>query len=358
MRITVLAYVETEGDKPDVVVEHVVGALRSSGHDVSALCVHADVNRLIAGLRRRQPDLVFNLAEMFGDDWFGDIPLAGLLGLLGLRYTGGGPGEFYLGGDKVLAKKLLAQEGVPSPRYAVFTRDSVPEISSRLRMPLFVKPARMDASLGIDRRCVVYDTRALMRRVVSIQDTFDDAAMAEEYIDGREFFVGVLGNVEPVALPPIEVDFSGLPAGAPRVLSRKAKFETTSTEYQGTRSVVADIPDELRERLQLISINAYRALRVRDYGRVDLRVTESGDIYVLEVNPSCYLERTSEFATAAQAAGIDYPTLVQRIVDLAVERHGRGSVQRRLCFTASPILHLIDGAAQRSKTAGRRVARG
>ena len=148
---------------------------------------------------------------------------------------------------------------------------------------------------------------ALMERVTAIRKELNDSALAEEYIEGREFYVGVLGNGQPKALPPIEVDFTGFPEGVPKVLDSKAKWDEGSKEYKGTKSVLANLPDELRARLQKVAVDAFRALRVRDYGRVDLRLTDTGDIYVLEVNASCYLERSSEFAMSAAAAGLDYP---------------------------------------------------
>jgi D-alanine-D-alanine ligase len=134
--------------------------------------------------------------------------------------------------------------------------------------------------------------------------------------------VGVVGNAQPQVLPPIEVDFSGLPEGAPRIMTGKAKWKTRSAEYKGTKTVLADLPDELRAKVQRVALGAYRALRVRDYGRVDMRVTDTGEIYVLEVNASCYLEKDSELAMAARAAGMSHVQLVNEIVDLAVERLG------------------------------------
>ena len=187
-------------------------------------------------------------------------------------------------------------------------------------MPLFVKPLRSDASLGIGGKSLVHDAVALMERVAAIHKELDDSALAEEYIDGREFYVGVLGNGQPKALPPVEVDFTGFPEGVPKVMDSKAKWDERSKEYKGTKSVIATLPDELRARLQKVAVDAYRALRVRDYGRVDLRLTDTGDIYVLEVNASCYLEKSSEFAMAAAASGMDYPRLIERIVNLATER--------------------------------------
>src|SRR5262249_39969002 len=148
-----------------------------------------------------------------------------------------------------------------------------------------------------------------------------DAALAEEYIEGREFYVSVLGNQNPQAFPPIEMDFSELPNGKPHVLDDRAKWQKNTAEYKGTKAVLADIPDELRARLHKASLDAYRALRVRDYGRIDLRLTPTNEVYVIEVNASCYLEEGSEFATASAAAGIDYPALINKIVDLAMERN-------------------------------------
>jgi D-alanine-D-alanine ligase len=322
VKITVLTYLDDgENSKDyDPVVPQVARTLRKLGHRVSVLGVHGDVKRLVAGLARRKPDLVFNLMEMFGDNVFGDIPVTGLLDLLGVDYTGSGPGELYLSQDKGLTKKLLAFEDILYPRFAVFSRDTAFETGGNLRMPLFVKPLRSDASLGIGGKSLVQDWTGLMDRVSAIRKELDDAALAEEFIDGREFYVGVVGNSQPKALPPVEIDFTGFPEGVPKVMDSKAKWDERSKEYKGTRSVLAQLPDELRARLQKVAVDAYRALRVRDYGRVDIRLTDTGEIYVLEVNASCYLEKNSEFAMAAGAAGMDYLRLIERIVDLAVAR--------------------------------------
>jgi D-alanine-D-alanine ligase len=327
MNITVLTYLDSEDENSkdyEAVVPQVARTLRNLGHRVSVLGAHGDVKRLIAGLSRRRPELVFNLMEMFGDNVFGDIPVTGLLDLLGLRYTGSGPGELYLSQDKGLTKKLLAFDGILYPRFAVFSKQQGSfETGGNLRMPLFVKPLRSDSSLGIGGKSLVHDAVALMERVTAIRKELNDSALAEEYIEGREFYVGVLGNAQPKALPPVEVDFTGFPEGVPKVLDSKAKWDEGSEEYKGTKSVLANLPDELRARLQKVAVDAFRALRVRDYGRVDLRLTDTGDIYVLEVNASCYLERSSEFAMAAGAAGLDYPRLIERIVNLTLERYGK-----------------------------------
>ena len=326
MKITVLTYLDSKNENSkdyEAVVPQVAKALRSLGHRVSILGSHGNVKRLTAGLSRRKPDLVFNLMEMFGENIFGDIPVAGLLDLCGLKYTGSGPGELYLSQDKGLTKKLLAFEDILYPRFLVFSRGEAFETGGNLRMPLFVKPLRSDSSLGIGGKSLVHDAVALMERVAYIRKELNDSALAEEYIEGREFFVGVLGNAQAKALPPVEVDFTGFPEGVPKVLDSKAKWDERSKEYKGTKSVLANLPDELRARLQKVAVDAYRALRVRDYGRVDIRLTDTGEIYVLEVNASCYLERSSEFAMSAAAAGMDYPQLIERIIQLALERYGK-----------------------------------
>ncbi len=325
MKITILTYLEKETDeKYDAVVDQVADALRPAGHNVSVLGVHGDVKKLIVGLARRKPDLVFNLMEMFGDNLQGDVAVAGMLDLIGVPHTGGGAGEYYLQQDKALSKKLLAYEGILYPKYAVFGNNADLETGGNLHMPLFVKPLRGEASMGIEVKSLVKDSRELMKRVTMIHEQFNDAALAEEYVEGREFYVGILGNANPQAFPAIEMDFSGLPEGEPHFLDRKAKFSERSKRYKGTKAILAQIPEELQARLQKVSVEAYRAVRARDYGRVDLRLTPVGEIYVIEVNASCYLENESEFAVAGKAAGIEYPDLVGRIVQLAMERHAQG----------------------------------
>ena len=307
MDITVLAYLEPDEKEPDVAVQQVADGLTESGHKTSILTIRHDVDELIRGLKSRKPQLVFNLVESFGDDILGGvIGVAGVLDLLQIPYTGGGPGEIFLQEDKALTKKLLAFEGIPYPDFATFPADANFETGGNLRMPLFVKPLRMDASIGIDERSLVRNTQQMMERVLYIQRTFGDAALAEEYIEGREFYVGVMGNDELAAFPPIEIDFSGLKEGSLKVMDNEAKFDESSERYHGTKAVIANIDAELKAKLHKASVDAYRALRVCDYGRVDLRLTETGEVYVIEVNANCYLEQHSEFATAAAAHGMPY----------------------------------------------------
>jgi D-alanine-D-alanine ligase len=327
VRITVLtSRVEVDGHPYDPVADRIAKALKAGGHTASVLAVDSDVRKLVAGLARRKPDLVFNVLEEFGDTLWGAVGVAGLLEILGYAYTGGGPGELYVRQDKALAKKLLRFERIPTPDFAVFSLDADLETGGNLRLPLFVKPLRLDASYGIDAKSLVTTSTELLARVKRIHTQVGDSALAEEFVDGREFYVGVLGNTDPVVFPPIEADFSGLPEGKPRIMDGKAKWDERSAEYKGTESKLAEeLPAELVARLQKVAVEAYRACRVRDYGRVDLRLAGTGDIYVIEVNASCYLEPTGEFATAAKAAGFEYDRLVNRIAELAVARQPKAA---------------------------------
>jgi D-alanine-D-alanine ligase len=322
MKITILAYLEKDATEPDIVMPQVAEALATAGHKPTIVTIHDDAGEIVEKVRASKPDLVFNLVESFADDIIGGLMgVTGLLDLLQVPYTGGGPGELYLQEDKALSKKLLAYEQVLYPDYASFAPSTSDfETGGNLRMPLFVKPARMDASIGIDEKSLVRNSKQLMDRISYIHKTFGDTALAEEFIEGREFYVSVLGNQDAMAFPPIEMDFSGLPDGSVRIMDSEAKFDENSDRYHGTKAVIADIDAELKAKLQKIALDAYRALRVRDYGRIDMRLTESGEVYVIEVNASCYLEQGSEFAMAAAAANLEYAELINRIPKLAMER--------------------------------------
>lgn len=322
MNIAILAFLETDSVEPDIVVKQVAEALEGRGHQVSIVAMHDDVCKLVTELNRVQPEFVFNLLEAFGDNVLGgQMAVAGILDLLGYPYSGGGPGELYLQEDKALSKKLLSYAGVLYPDFASFAINSEFETGGKLRMPLFVKPQRSDASIGIDaEKSLVRDTQHMLEQVLSIHKELNDSALAEEYIEGREFYIGVIGNAEPQALPIIEMDFSGMPSDLPHVMDNAAKFDEESERFKGTKAIIAELAPELTAKLQKVAIDSFRALRVRDYGRVDLRLTESGDIYVIEVNANCYLEKDSEFAMSAKHAGIEYAELIEKIMTVSRER--------------------------------------
>jgi D-alanine-D-alanine ligase len=301
--------------------------LTTAGHTASLVAVASDVEPVIAGLRAASPDLVFNLAESFGGKSALESNVAALLNLLGLRYTGSSPAGLLLAGDKSLTKKILRIHDIRSPEFATLYRGAL-DWAGDLAFPLIVKPPQEDASIGITSSSIVQDLKELFGKIDELQTEFQGPVLVEEFVDGREFYVGVLGNVTPEALPVIELDFSAMPAGRPRIASWEAKWgsdgQGAGEEFAGTKSIFPEgIAEDLVKRMQTVAVESFQALRLRDYARIDLRVTPNGDVYVIEVNPNCYLERESEFARAAERSGLSYDAMIARIVDLASARYAR-----------------------------------
>ena len=285
------------------------------------------VRPLVSELEVYKPDLVFNIAESFAGRSALESNVAALLNLLGLGYTGSSPAGLILAGDKTLTKKVLTFHGILTARFATVFRGSV-DWAGDIGFPLILKPPQEDASLGITQKSIVNDVQELLQTISSLQHEYQGPVLAEEFIDGREFYVGVLGNSDVKALPVMELDFSGYPEGRPRIASWEAKWgdegDEKGAEYDGTKSVFpTDLPEELEHRMQTVAVDAFNALRLRDYARVDLRMNAREEIYVIEVNPNCYLARSAEFATAAARSGIEYPALIARITDLASARYSR-----------------------------------
>jgi D-alanine-D-alanine ligase len=327
VKVVVLHTAEALEPPADPVLEQIRIALTSAGHSASLLGVASDVEPVVAGLRAASPDLVFNLAESFGGKSALESNVAALLNLLGLRYTGSSPAGLLLAGDKSLTKKILRVHDIRSPKFTTLYRGAL-DLAGDIAFPVIVKPPQEDASIGITSSSVVRDIKELFGKMDALQSEFQGPVLLEEFVDGREFYVGVLGNVQPEALPVIELDFSAMPAGMPRIASWDAKWGTdgqgAGEEFAGTKSVFPEgIAADLVERMQHVAVECFQALRLRDYARIDLRVTEGGDVYVIEVNPNPYLERESEFARAADRAGHTYDALIARIVELAAARYSR-----------------------------------
>ncbi|MBA3343574.1 MAG: ATP-grasp domain-containing protein [Gemmatimonadaceae bacterium] len=327
MKIALLHTQDALEPPVDPVLDQLESALRTGGHEARRLVVDDTVQPLVTSLSEDRPDLVFNIAESFGGKSALESNVAALLNLLGLRYTGSSPAGLILAGDKTLTKKVLSFHDILTARFATVFRGNV-DWAGDISFPLILKPPQEDASLGINQKSIVNDVKELLQTISSLQTEYQSPVLAEEFIDGREFYVGVLGNSDVKALPIIELDFSGYPADRPRIASWEAKWgddgDEKGEEFAGTKSVFpTDLPEELATRIQRVAMDAFNALRLRDYARVDLRVNDREEIYVIEVNPNCYLEEKSEFASAAAKDGIDYPTLIQRIVELASARYSR-----------------------------------
>lgn len=327
MKVALLHTQDALESPVDPVLDQIDEALRASGHEVRRVVIEAEVEPVIAAFKADPPDLVFNIAESFAGKSALESNIAALLNLLDLRYTGSSPAGLIVAGDKTLTKKVLTFHGILTARFATVFRGNV-DWAGDIKFPLILKPPQEDASLGITQKSIVNDIKELLESISSLQTEYQSPVLAEEFIDGREFYVGVLGNSNVQALPIIELDFSKFPANLPKIASWSAKWGSEGggegAEFAGTESIFpSNLDEELAQRMKQVAIDAFQALRLRDYARVDLRVTDAGEIYVIEVNPNCYLEAKSEFATAALKEGIEYPGLINRIVQLASARYSR-----------------------------------
>lgn len=333
MRVTLLHSADALEPPVDPVIEQLAATLEDLDHGVTRIPVDADVAPVIEGLRKARPELVFNLTESFAGVSSMDSNLAALLSLLELRYTGSSPSGLMVAGDKSLTKKVLSFHSIKTPEFATVFRGAV-DWAGDIQFPLIVKPPHEDASIGISNGAIVTDLQQLLGKIDALQEEFKTPILIEEFVEGREFYVGVLGNMNPAALPIMEMDFSGLPEGAPKIASWEAKWGADgsgagagaeqSAEFAGTRSIIATgLDDELTERIQKTAVSAFEALRLRDYARIDMRVKPDGEIFVIEVNPNCYLEREAEFARSAAQDGINYHALIARILEFALARYAR-----------------------------------
>ena len=305
-------------DKKEV-EEEVADALTKLGHEPMMHELDGTPKSLLA-LARMECDLVFNLTESFAGDDTADFKIAGFLELIGKNYTGSGTHGLMMAQDKALAKKIFQFHGVHTPVFAKSFRGRL-DFSHDLHFPVIVKPAREDGSIGIEFSAVVNSIRELMERIDWLHANFDSPVLIEEYVEGREMYVGVIGNDKPEALPVVELDLSKLPDGTPRIASAEVKWGKGTKAYRDTKSAIAtDLPEEAVAVLQQTAVAAYQALELRDYGRVDMRLQPNGRATVIEVNPNPWLSSKAEFAMAARKSGRTYPQLVEEIVELAIAR--------------------------------------
>ncbi len=273
-------------------------------------------------LRRIQevkPQVIVNLCESFGDKSEYEANIAAAYELLGIAFTGNGSRALTLCQDKFQAKSILSAHGLPTPKARLV---SVVDQVVGLRFPLIVKPNAEDASLGVRPNSVVRDGKSLRERIQKILDIYKEPAIVEEYIEGREFNVAVMDGEEPQALPVSEIDFSAMPPGLPKIVSYEAKWFEDNELYLKTPPVCpARIDHGLRTRLQDCAVQAFRVMGCRDYVRVDFRMNEHDEIFILEVNPNPDISLNAGYVRALNASGLDYPGFWGRMIDNALRRN-------------------------------------
>ncbi len=297
----------------------VMTTLTAMGHDVHPLAVHDDLGDIRRAAEEWKPHIAFNLLEGFDDITIFDQNVVSHLELLKLPYTGCNPRGLVLARDKSLSKKLLAYHRIAVPEFEVFRAGRPIRRPKRLTFPLIVKSLTQEASIGISQASVVDTEERLKERVAFIHDSIGTAAIAEQYIEGRELYVGILGNQLLQALPIWELFFAKMPDGSRRIATDRVKWNVKYQQKYGIDSgAAADLPDDVAARIQHVCKRAYRALELSGYARVDLRMDETGTVWILEANPNPQIARGEDFAASAEAAGLSYEAVLQRIINLGL----------------------------------------
>src|SRR5215470_14744807 len=298
----------------------VVSTLKKSGHEVRCLGISDSVEELRSVISEWKPEIVFNLLEEFDGIVTYDQHVVAFLELLRQPYTGCNPRGLLLSRDKSLCKQLLAFHRIPTPQFTVFRKGAKFHVPRKLKYPLFVKSTVEDASLGIAQASVVEDAAKLRERIEFVHEQVKSDALVEEYIEGRELYVGVMGNERLTRLPVWEMVFGSLPDSLAAIATRKVKWDKRyQTKYGITTHAAQELPPPVLSALDRLSRRIYRALGMSGYARMDFRLTAQGQVYVLEANANPNLETAEDFAESARADGMQYPELLERLMDLGLK---------------------------------------
>jgi D-alanine-D-alanine ligase len=297
----------------------VVSTLRTLGHHVHTLGVGSDLAVIRRAIEEARPDVVFNLLEDFHDVPIYDQNLVSYLELLHVSYTGCNPRGLMLARDKAISKTLLSFHRVRVPDFFVVRTGQAVRRPKRLPFPLIVKSLTKEGSAGIAQSSLVDDDARLAERVRFVHERLGTDAIVEQYVDGRELYVGVLGNYRLQVLPPWEIDFTHLPDDVPRIATDRVKW---SPAYQKKRRIstglARELPEGVAQRLPHLCKRIYRILQLSGYARIDFRLDAQGRLFVLEANPNPQLARGEDFAASAEHAGISYEALIQRLLVLGL----------------------------------------
>ncbi len=297
----------------------VTSNLRKMGHDVRALGVSSDLGTIREAILEFKPHVAFNMLEEFHGVALYDQHVVSYLELMRQPYTGCNPRGLTLAHDKALSKKVLAYHRIRAPRFQVFEMGRKVRRRSDLALPLLVKSLTEDASLGISQKSIVASDEKLRERVEFIHASIGTDAIAEQYIEGRELYVGMMGNRRLQLLPIWEMRFTNLPEGAPAIATEKVKWDEKYQDQIGIKTGPAtDLPDGAEARIVKLCKRAYRQLGMSGYARMDLRLNDDGGVFLIEANPNPQLACDEEFAESAAHVGISYEDLLHRIVGMGI----------------------------------------
>ncbi len=296
----------------------VAATLRERGHEVCVLGVHDDLGPVRTAIEEFKPDIVFNLLEAFADITMFDQNVVSYLELLQVPYTGCNPRGLILARDKSLSKKLLAYHRIAVPDFTVVPRGRKPLLPKRVKFPLIVKSLFYEASTGISQASVVENEEQLARRVQFIHESIGTPAIVEQFIDGRELYVSVLGNERLHVFPVWEMSFSQMPENTWRIATERVKWSAKYQQKHGIETDEAKLANGQADRIRNIARRVYRALDLSGYARIDARMDAEGRVFIIEANPNPQLACGEDFAESAKRAGISYGALLDAIVALGL----------------------------------------
>jgi D-alanine-D-alanine ligase len=301
---------------------HVLQALEKLGHETMTLGKVSEIGEIRRHLYEWKSDIVFNLLEEFRGEGFYVPYVLGFLELMRQPFTGCNPGSLLLADNKTLMKKILRYHRIPVPDFVLFVRGRAVKRARGLAYPLIVKSSTEHGSVGIAQASIVTADEKLKERVEFIHEQLKTDAIAEEYIEGRELYVGVIGNRRLQTFPVWEMVFENLPDGAPHIATAKVKWDRNYQKKSGIKTRAAEgLADGVRERVRRMCKRVFRILGLNGYARMDIRLTNEGKIYLLEPNPNPDIARDEDFADSAKAAGVTYEQLIRRILNLGLRYH-------------------------------------
>jgi D-alanine-D-alanine ligase len=316
-------YFDLEKREWEEEVSDIVQALQKEGLEAYSYNLQGRFDTFIKMLRVRSPKIVFNLVESFYDFPLQEMMTAGVCEMFCIPYTGSTPLTLGICQRKGLSKQILLANGVRTPRFKLITEKDT-FLRHGLHYPLMVKPAREDGSMGIENESVVFSLKKLKERLNQVLDEFHQPAILEEFIEGRELSVSILGGGEPLVLPISEVDFSGMPQSLHPICTYQAKWEPKHEAYHRTIPICpAHLSKGIEKRVKEIALKAYQIMGCRDYARIDIRLDKRNIPFVLEVNPNPYLSEGIGLMRSAQAYGLSFNQTLKRIVEFALERSKR-----------------------------------
>ena len=296
----------------------VVSTLKAAGHDVRPVGIYDDLNAISQAIEEHRPHVAFNLIEEFDSYPLFDQHVVSFLELKRQKYTGCNPRGLTLSRDKALTKKILAYHRIHVPEFAVFARNRKVYRPKRLKFPLLVKSLTAEGSAGIAQSSIVRDDEKLVERVEFIHRQTNSPAIAEQYIEGREIYLGLLGNHRVQTYTPWELLMEKLPEGAANIATSKVKWSPKYQEKVGLVTRAAELTPEQKRQLEHLSRRIYRLLMLSGYARLDYRMTDDGKFYLLEANPNPNIAHKDDFADSAEASGIPYPQLLQKLMTLGM----------------------------------------